>query len=151
MNCYRIKVSIIGIPKLYRLIEIGAASTFADLHEIIFAAFAREEPRLYSFFITRQDTRDIDAIVDAPEITSPENTDDLVLPGLSRTLANEATLASVDLAAGDVFHYLFDFGDSWWHHLRVEEVTSVPETEPFARVVDAAGLAPRQQLAQDPE
>ena len=51
MNLYRLRVSIMGIPKVYRIIEVAGNCTFDDLHEAIFEAFDRYDPHLYSFFL----------------------------------------------------------------------------------------------------
>jgi hypothetical protein len=31
-------------------------------------------------------------------------------------------IGEVGLDVNDVFHYLFDFGDDWWHRLRVRSM-----------------------------
>jgi hypothetical protein len=72
MKLYQFKISIIGIPKLYRIIEASGNCTFNDLHEKIFEAFNRFDPHLYSFFVTKSDTKNIRSIIKAPEITHPE-------------------------------------------------------------------------------
>jgi len=48
MNLYRLRVSIMGIPKVYRIIEVAGNCTFDDLQEAIFEAFDRYDPHLYS-------------------------------------------------------------------------------------------------------
>jgi hypothetical protein len=65
-----------GIPKVYPIIEVSGNCTFDDLHEAIFEAFDRYDPHLYSFFITRKDTKSIHSIYDAPEISHPQATQD---------------------------------------------------------------------------
>ena len=57
MRIYQFRVSIIGIPKLYRLIEVSENCTFDDFHDAIFQAFDRYDYHLYSFFITRKGAR----------------------------------------------------------------------------------------------
>ena len=78
MKLYQFKISIIGIPRLYRIIEASGTCTFNDLHEKIFEAFNRFDPHLYSFFITKSDTKNVRSIIKAPEITHPENTEDFM-------------------------------------------------------------------------
>ena len=53
MRIYQFRVSIIGIPKLYRIFEASENCTFDDFHDAIFKAFDRYDDHLYSFFITR--------------------------------------------------------------------------------------------------
>jgi len=59
MKDYQFRVSIIGIPKLYRIIELSENCTFDNFHLAIFDAFDRYDPHLYSFFITKADTRNM--------------------------------------------------------------------------------------------
>ncbi|HEU19161.1 MAG TPA: hypothetical protein ENO00_07260, partial [Deltaproteobacteria bacterium] len=59
MKMYQFRISIIGIPNLYRIIEASENCTFDDFHEAIFQAFDRFDEHLYSFFITRKDTKNI--------------------------------------------------------------------------------------------
>jgi len=49
MRIYQFRVSIIGIPNLYRIIEASENCTFDNLHEAIFQAFDRFDEHLYSF------------------------------------------------------------------------------------------------------
>jgi len=49
MRIYQLRVSIIGIPKLYRIIEASENCTFDDLHDVIFDAFNRFDDHLYPF------------------------------------------------------------------------------------------------------
>lgn len=57
MEIYKIKISIIGIPKFYAILEVTDNSSFKELHESIFEAFNRDEEHLYSFYITKKDTK----------------------------------------------------------------------------------------------
>ncbi|MBW2575635.1 MAG: hypothetical protein JRC88_09135 [Deltaproteobacteria bacterium] len=41
MKIYQFRVSIIGIPKLYRIIEASENCTFDDFHDAIFQSFDR--------------------------------------------------------------------------------------------------------------
>jgi len=54
MKIYQLRVSIIEIPKVYRVIEVTDNCSFDDLHDAIFDAFDRYDPHLYSFFIKKK-------------------------------------------------------------------------------------------------
>ena len=151
MSYYRLKVSIFGIPKLYRLIDISGNNTLEDLHEAIFAAFDRYDPHLYSFFITRKDTKSIRTIYNAPEITHPQNTEDFMGFGPPRRSAAETCVGELDLAEKDVFHYLFDFGDDWWHRIRVERILKASGKAKLVKLVKAVGASPEQYPDYDDE
>lgn len=149
MKIYQLKVSIIGIPKLYRVIEATANATFESLHEAIFEAFARYDPHLYSFFITKEDTQSIQTILNAPEITHPQNVEDFMGAGPPKASAADTALQAAELAAKDVFHYLFDFGDEWWHRIRVAAILDSRTRIKYVKLIDSQGIAPRQYPAYD--
>ena len=144
MKVYRLKVSIIGIPKLYRVIELSENCTFDDLHMAVFDAFDRYDPHLYSFFITKADTKNIRSIITSPEITHPQNTDDLMGFRKKIPAATKTKIGSVDLAEKDIFHYLFDFGDDWWHRIRVEKIIETENHRIGVKLIKAVGESPPQ-------
>jgi hypothetical protein len=149
MKKYRLKVSIIGIPRLYRLLETSANATLEDLHEAIFGAFGRYDPHLYSFFLTRKDTKNVRTIYDAPEFTHPRSTEDFMGFGPPKRSAAKTRIGDLDLMEKEVFHYLFDFGDAWWHRIRVESITEIPGQGNFVNLVKSVGQAPEQYPDHD--
>ena len=144
MKTYRLRVSIIGISKLYRVIELTENCTFDDLHKAIFDAFDRYDPHLYSFFITKTDTKNMRTIINAPEITHPQNTEDLMGFGKKKPSAAKTKIGSVGLTEKDVFHYLFDFGDDWWHRIRVEKIIENDNNRKRVKLIKSVGEAPPQ-------
>ena len=144
MKDYQFRVSIIGIPKLYRIIELSENCTFDNFHLAIFDAFDRYDPHLYSFFITKADTRNMRSIINSPEITHHQNTRDPMGFGRKKKSASKAKIGSVGLAENDVFHYLFDFGDDWWHRIRVEKIIEGENNSKRVRLIKAVGKAPPQ-------
>lgn len=144
MKVYQLKVSIIGIPKLYRVIELSENCTLDELHMAIYGAFERYDPHLYSFFITKADTKNVRTIINAPEITHPQNTEDLMGFGKKKPSATKTKIGSIDLAEKDVFHYLFDFGDDWWHRIRVEKIVESKNNQKRINLIKAVGEAPPQ-------
>jgi hypothetical protein len=125
MRIYQFRISIIGIPKLYRTIEVSENCTFDDIHDAIFNAFDRYDHHLYSFFITRKDTTNIRSIYDAPEVTHPQNVEDIMGIGKRKKSTAKTRIGDVGLNENDVFHYLFDFGDDWWHRIRVQNLENL--------------------------
>ena len=149
MKSYLLKVSIIGLPRVYRLFEVSEKSTFVDLHDAIFDAFHRYDPHLFSFFLTGKDTKNVRAIFQAPEITHPQNTEDFMGFGPRKKSAARTRLGDIGFAQKDVFHYLFDFGDDWWHRIRVETVVESPAKRKYIKLVKSMGQSPPQY--PDPE
>lgn len=146
MKIYQFKVSIIGIPKLYRTIEVSENCTFDDFHEAIFEAFDRYDEHLYSFFITGKDTKNIRTIIDSPEITHPYNLESKINFGEPKDSksSTQIQISDVNLKKKDIIHYLFDFGDEWWHRIRVENILETKSRKRIAHIIKAVGEAPPQ-------
>lgn len=144
MKIYQFRVSIIGIPKLYRIIEVSENCTFDDFHDAIFRAFDRYDNHLYSFFITRKDTKNIRSIYDAPEITHPQNVEDIMGFGKKKKSTAKIRIGDVGLNETDVFHYLFDFGDDWWHRIRVQKVNETKSKKKLIKLIKSVGESPPQ-------
>ena len=144
MRIYQLKVSITGIPNLYRIIEVSENCTFDDVHDAIFQAFDRFDHHLYSFFITRKDTKNIRAIYDSPEITHPMNVEDMMGFGKRKQSTAKTRIADVGLNENDVIHYLFDFGDDWWHRIKVQNVNETKLKKKHITLIKSVGESPPQ-------
>jgi len=144
MKIYQFRVSIIGIPKLYRTIEASEDCTFDDLHDAIFQAFDRYDYHLYSFFITRKDTKNMRTIYNAPEITHPQNVEDIMGFGKRKKSTAKTRIGNVGLNQNDVFHYLFDFGDDWWHRIRVQKLNETGSKKKHIKLIKSVGESPPQ-------
>jgi hypothetical protein len=144
MDIFQLRVSIIGIPKLYRLIDISGNCSFEDLHDMIFTAFDRYDPHLYSFFLTMADTKNIRAIYDSPEITHPQNVEDVMGYGRKKRSAAKTRISDAELSEKDVFHYLFDFGDDWWHRIRVQKIGQLKTDKKHMKLIKSVGKSPDQ-------
>jgi hypothetical protein len=140
-----------GIKKCYRIIEATENCTFDDLHNELFLAFNREDEHLYSFFITRTDTQNIHTIYNAPEITHPQNVEDIMDFGKKRRSTAKTRIGDVDLNVKDVFYYLFDFGDDWWHRIRVENINELKSMNKTIKVIKSVGESPPQYPDYDDE
>jgi hypothetical protein len=144
MRIYQFRVSIIGIPKLYRIIEASEDCTFDDFHDAIFQAFDRYDDHLYSFFITRKDTKNTRSIYDAPEITHPLDTEDFMGFGKKKQSTSKTRIGDVNLNENDVFYYLFDFGDDWWHRIRVQSINETTSKKKHIKLIKSVGESPPQ-------
>ena len=144
MEVYRLKVTIVGLKGVHRIIEATANSTFDDLHEAIFSAFDREDEHMYSFFLTGKDTQNTRTIYDSPEITHPMGLQEQFETGTPKADAVKTKLGDVSLAEKFVFHYLFDFGDEWWHLIRVESIGESESKKKQVKIVERIGESPPQ-------
>jgi len=144
---YRLRVSMVGFSGLYRILDVASDATFANLHDAIFCAFDRDDPHLYSFYMTGIDTKDVRRIRQAREIPAQEAGVGDGLLGFtgSGSSAKKARIGDVELDEGDVVHYLFDYGDEWWHRIRVEAITESDARKKKGIVlVKSVGASPAQ-------
>jgi hypothetical protein len=66
--------------------------------------------------------------------------------------AEAATIASLRLKVGNIFFYWFDFGDDWWHEVRLLAVDPpVQGKGRFPRIVEKKGDSPPQYADWDEE
>ena len=92
-------------PPPGRIFAVGPNNIFGDLADAIDLHFARWDLG-HSHLFRLQDGREIG-------YRDPEFPDWLDL---------EQVTVSSELSKGEEFEYVFDFGDDWTHHCRVEEV-----------------------------
>ena len=144
MTVLRLRVSIMGIKKVHRIIEAREDCTLNDLHDAIYRAFDRDDPHLYSFYMTGVDTQSLRRIRYAPEFSHPECCDSGFGLLERRKSAAQVTLGDLDLEKGDVFHYLFDFGDEWWHRIRVDAIVEDKRGKSRTKTVKSIGESPPQ-------
>jgi hypothetical protein len=118
-----------------RDIEIRGDQSLEQLHRAIFEAYDRWEQHMYEF---QFGTRPFDP--DGPNygIAGP-------LPGKQQAGGARTTrLDDLALKPERVFGYWFDFGDDWYHQIRVERVTQAIPTVTYPRVIKRVGKSPPQ-------
>ena len=113
---YQVKVTLHGIkPPIWRRLRLPAATTLAQLHQVIQAAFGWEDAHLHAFEVggRRYSRPDFELWDEA---------------------ADEGTVRLQDLAArpGARLRYTYDFGDSWEHDLLVESILPTASSTPSA-------------------
>jgi len=133
-----------------RIIDIRGSQTLADLHRAIFKAFDREDEHLYEFQIGGKKPMDRKA---ARYGLEPDED----LSGWGASLGEEKIAAATDIASlnlkpGSVFFYWFDFGDDWWHEIRLIAVNPQAKgPERYPRIVERKGESPPQYADWEPE
>lgn len=140
------KVALQDDKKIWRRVAVRRSQTLDHLHAVIFKAFDRFDPHLYSFYFPPPGAKGRAALRDAEEYTSPVGLESGYFPGLGKQPHNaaKAKLSSLDLEPGQTFLYLFDFGDSWWHTVTVEDTHAVAEPGRYPRVLEKRGDSPPQ-------
>ena len=135
---YRLKVSLDWDRRVWRMIEILDNQDLVDLHYAIQRAFGWDDDHLYAFFLSG---RAWDSLT---EIHCPFPGADAEPP-----LADEVTLAELELQPGQRFLYLFDFGDNLRHQIEVVDSFPAPAEGSFPRIVQSHGEAPPQYPTWD--
>lgn len=126
----------------YRHIQIDADSSLGQLSGAILDAFAFDDDHMHVFFMdNRAWSRDASACY----WSDPDDEmDDNVNPS-----TYEVTLRDLQLAEGQRFMYLFDFGDEWRFSCRV--LKKLDEQTKKPQVVRSVGDAPEQYPSWDEE
>lgn len=149
-NEYCLRVNLKGAKRIWRSIALRGDQTLDDLHEAIFAAFDRFDAHLYSFYLPKAPRRRSSGGPAPTEFTSPvmfEEPDPFEPP--RRFNAAATPLDALDLRVGRQFEYLFDFGDSWWHEIKVEHVGPVVAGRRYPEILETHGRSPAQYGAAD--
>ncbi|MGD0516536.1 MAG: plasmid pRiA4b ORF-3 family protein [Thermoguttaceae bacterium] len=138
------KVALAGRKSIWRKIAVKGNQTLDDLHGMIFDAFDRYDDHLYSFFFPLKagkiTPRKIHA--ESVEYTSPNTLEFGGDDGQKD--ASKAKFSTLKLKKKQVFYYLFDFGDEWWHEITVEETDAKEEKGKYPRIVEQKGKSPPQ-------
>jgi hypothetical protein len=135
-------------PVVMRTIEIRGDQTLETLHHTIFDAFDRDDEHLYEFQFG-EGPHD----PDGPRYTVQSG----YLVGDAAFGDEEAgdvattTIDSLALTPDSVFGYWFDFGDDWYHQIRVHAIKAVEPGIKYPRVTVAVGASPPQYPDYDDE
>ena len=131
---YVFKVALEGRKRIWRRIAVRGNQTLDNLHEAIYEAFDRDDEHLYSFYLS-----------DAVEYAHPYSCEGRGFFGDEKmNNAAKTRIETLKLKPGRKFKYLFDFGDSWWHDIIVEQTDGEPEKGRYPRVLDKHGKSPEQ-------
>ena len=122
-------------PEISRVIEIKGSSTLQDLHEIFFTAFDRKEAHMYEFQVGGNGPGDPNA-----RRYSMKYAEDDEQAGAVET----TTIAALGLAVDESFGYLFDFGDDWWHQVRVVSISDDVPKKKYPCITSKVGASPPQ-------
>ena len=142
-NLYVISVYLLNGPvskkfankEISRVIEIRGDQTLEQLHQAIFKAYDRWDEHLYQFQFGK---RPFDR--DGPNYGVPESPPRKKKDGNARM----TKLDDLDLKPNRVFGYWFDFGDDWYHQVRVERIEQAIPTVTYPRVIKRVGKSPPQ-------
>ena len=113
----------------YRLIQISANATLYKLHQAILKAFEFEDDHEHAFFMDNH----VWSSADAYFSSKAESGD---------RLTKKYTLKKLQLAKGQKFKYVFDFGDEWEFQCKV--LRELGEDTKTPLVIRSVGESPEQ-------
>ncbi len=121
-------------PVVWRRVLVPADITLGRLHRVIQAAMGWTDSHLHEF------------VIDGQHYGVPDP-DDSMLP--YRVIAETRTRLLSALNARRRFDYLYDFGDSWEHLIRIEKTLApMPMSHPMC--VDGAQACPPEDVGGYP-
>jgi hypothetical protein len=126
-------------PQIIRTIEIRGDQTLADLHEIIFVAFNREEDHMYEFQLKGRGPNDPNADRYVLSLAMEDGAGDPPAGDVAKT-----AIGALGLAVGEPFGYWFDFGDDWWHQVQVAAIVEPQPNVSYPRITQRIGASPPQ-------
>jgi hypothetical protein len=129
-----------------RTIQIRGDQTLADLHDVIFDAFGREDEHMYEFQVGGKGPNDPKARKYVLPVEFEASFSDG--PGSAGDVTR-TTVGSLGLKVGDSAGYWFDFGDDWWHQIAVEAIDEKAGPGKYPRVTNRTGQNPPQYVDWD--
>ena len=148
-NQYTFRVSLKRRKSIWRTMVLRGDQTLDDLHETIFAAFDRDDEHLYAFYFPNATARRSPRGAPFKEYAAPHGFEPDALTRDGRYNAAAVRLDDLQLRQGQTFEYLFDFGDEWWHAIKVDALGASDPTKAYPRIVDMRGASPAQYPEQD--
>lgn len=139
-RAWRIRVSIADIePPIWRTLLVPESLNFAQLHEVIQAAFGWTDSHLHQFIVGG-------LVIGAAELLSDDFDD-------RRTLeATEFRLSDLVLYHFEqpAILYEYDFGNSWNHWIVFEDQVRVAKGETWPTLLDGARSRPPEDVGGPP-
>lgn len=126
-------------PAIWRRLQVEKTTTFFELHHIIQIAFGWKNYHLYEF---NSDGHKIGAPDDY--MANIHSNDEGVID------ARDITLESLIVELGEIFSYLYDFGDSWNHIIIIEKFLPKELAKKYPICMDGALACPPEDCGGIP-
>lgn len=162
--------------KVTRTIALRGDDTLDMLHHAIYRAFDREDPHLYEFQFggKKMMDRNIRRYVMADCMDDMGFADAFTTPNMQQALqtilgtknaalalaeiqdntphnAEITTIGSLNLQPKDVFFYWFDFGDDWYHRVKIISIKENAPEGKYPAIIGRVGDSPPQYVDWDEE
>lgn len=127
---YQLKISILDLtPMIWRRVQVSNLTTLGELHYVIQGIFNWEGYHLHRF--------------ETPQGQfGPHWDDSFDLDGEVEKNENEQMLHSIFTGKVREIKYIYDFGDDWWHRIRLEKRLKPVPGERYPQVIDGQRTAP---------
>jgi hypothetical protein len=142
---YIFRISLKRHRLIYRIIALRGDNTLDDLHEMIYSSFDRYDDHLYSFYFPKYKVSRNPFSLPPKEYTSPHAYAEK--GKFAHDICKNAAKTRIDqlhLELGETFEYLFDFGDMWWHTIKLKNIENIISNEKLPRIVEKHGESPNQ-------
>ena len=135
---FRVRVDLkASKPRIWRRLELRSDLTLDVVHRVLQAAFSWTDTHLWRFSLGGEPfSRAGQAFLCPWDVEEGEFEDDGALP------ASDVRLDETLQDAGDMLHYVYDYGDSWELTLGLEAVSADGANLPSAVVVAGRRAAP---------
>lgn len=134
---YQLRIDLEGSkPPIWRRVLVPAAADLGTLHWLIQRVMSWDNSHLHQFKVgarlmgSPEQLCSDTTVWDAPEIVDEA----------------DITLADLRLREGDGFEYLYDFGDSWHHGIRLEKVLERDPNIDYPVCIKAVRAAPPEDV-----
>jgi len=122
-------------PPIWRRFQVSDRMTLGDLHHVLQIVMGWNNFHLHEFYI---DDSTFGACLSPDYDSEPLENE------------NAYELRKVLPATGGVFHYIYDFGDSWEHQITVETIGEPEAGIPYPRCLDGARSRPPEDCGGIP-
>ncbi len=130
VRSYVLRVNHRSLPEVWRDVELAEDNTLEDLHLLIQQSYHWQDDHPYSFFLSGK------AWDQESEIGSPWSE--------ARLHTHQVQMGQMELEEGQVFLYLFDYGDQHEFDVTVLRINPVAPKGQYPRVLEYHGKAPPQ-------
>jgi hypothetical protein len=135
-RAWRVTITIADVtPPIWRTLLVPESFNFAQMHELIQAAFGWTDSHLHQFILGG-------LVVGAPEFDDDDILGQLIIE------AEEVRLSDLSLYHFDEpkILYEYDFGDSWHHWIAFERVVPMVKGDAYPQLIDGARACPPEDV-----
>lgn len=140
IDLYQLKIKI-NLEKhdIWRRVVVPSTFSFRNLHNIIQTVFDWQNAHLHEFVVERAERKDLKIVMD----DDPETMEYMVFDAFEIRQERFVSLEEIFPTYGEVV-YEYDFGDSWEHTIKLENVLKSNEFR--ATFVDGKGDRPPEDV-----